>query len=441
MRLSGHLGFMIVLVALALATAGCSKNAAADRDAAARSKAKTPVAVRTVAVVQQDVRQTTVQPATVHPFYTASIQSRVDGYVKEVKADIGDVVAAGDPLAVIDVPDLAARRLKAVAQLEQQHAEEDRAAAGIALATAGVASAEARAAEARSGMRQVDASLAAAEAEFRRTEDLVNRGSMQQRVLDEVRQRRDSEAASKEAVTAAIQSAVASVDVAKSTLASAGADARAAAARTRVQEAEIVEIDEFIGLATLTAPFAGVITARSVSPGDLVSPDGRNPPLFVVSQLDRVRIHIPVPEDDAAWVDQGDSISLRFPSFPAEEAMTVAVTRLTGSLDPSTRTMLVEAEVINTDGKLLPGFFGQATLTLSTQVASRMLPARAVRFEESGSAYVYVVTNSKVSVVPVTTGMDDGNSIEIVSGLDSGQTVIGAHLQRFTDGQEVRVLE
>ncbi|MCP4510030.1 MAG: efflux RND transporter periplasmic adaptor subunit, partial [Fuerstiella sp.] len=180
--------------------------------------------------------------------------------------------------------------------------------------------------------------------------------------------------------------------------------------------------------ATLTAPFNGLVTKRNVSPGDLVSERSSGAPLFVVSQIDKVRIHISVPENDAAYVDRGDSISLVFPSFPAEEAMTVTVTRSTGSLDPGTRTMLVEAEVANTDGRLLPGMFGQASITLSTKVASNMLPARAVRFDESGNAYVYVVSGEDVSVVPVTTGIDDGKTIEIVAGLEPGQTVIDAHL-------------
>ena len=69
-----------------------------------------------------------------------------------------------------------------------------------------------------------------------------------------------------------------------------------------------------------------------------------------------------------------------------------------------------------------------------------MLPARAVRFDDSGDAYVYVVSGDEVSVVPVKTGMDDGNTIEIVTGLEPGQTVIDAHLQRFKDGQKIRVL-
>jgi len=153
------------------------------------------------------------------------------------------------------------------------------------------------------------------------------------------------------------------------------------------------------------------------------------------------RVHIPIPEADAALVSEGDTVTLSFPSFSAEEPITHPVTRLSRELDPSTRTMLVEVEVDNVTGKLLPGMFGQATISLSNKIAANMLPARAVRFDESGEAYVYVVgENDKVSVVNVTTGIDDGHSIQILTGLQSGQQVVDAHLKRFTDEQKVTVL-
>lgn len=439
---SHHIVIVSALAAgLVLNSAGCSQPAAADPNATVEAKTQKPVAVKTVAVVQQDVRQTSVQPATVHPFYTAEIQAKVHGYVRDVNADIGDVVKAGSVLAVIDVPETGKLRLIAMAMVERQKAEEQKARANIELAKANVQAFEAMEAEAKSKLQQVEASLAAAESEFQRTDDLVKRGSIQPRILDEVRERRDSAAAGKSAVTATIASAKANVVVAKSRLTAAEADLQVAAAETTTKVREVEQIDELIRYATLKAPFDGVVTVRNVAPGNLVSERSSDRPLFVISQLDRVRIHIPVPEDDAAFVQQGDSISVSFPSFPTEEAMEVSVTRLTGSLDPNTRMMLVEAEVANTDGKLLPGMFGKAEITLGTKLAATVLPARAIRFRDDGEAYVYVVADEKITVMPVTTGADDGNTIEIAAGVLAGQIVVDTHLQRFTDGQVVRVVK
>ena len=154
-----------------------------------------------------------------------------------------------------------------------------------------------------------------------------------------------------------------------------------------------------------------------------------------------MRVHISVPEVDAPLVTRGDSVTLSFPSFPAQESIKGTVTRTSGNLDPSTRTMLVEVEMPNPDQKMIPGMFGQATITLATKSAANMLPARAIRFEDSGQAYVYVVgDDDAISVVPISTGADAGNSVEVLSGLVSGQRVVDAHLKRFSSGDKVRLL-
>ena len=431
----------LLLLHMTVCLSGCSQTVTTDGNANDTSKVDKLVAVKTVAVVNQDVQVTSTQPATVRAYFSAAIQSRMSGYVSEVKADIGDAVKAGDVLAILSVPEMAQQRLVAAAQVTRQQAEEERAKAGIALAEANVQAFAALAAEAQSQLQQVAASVAAAEAEFVRTDDLVQRGSVQPRLLDEVRKRRDSELARKAAVASAIQSAEANIAVAKSKATAAVADLKAATAETAVKTAQLAEIDELIKYMTLTAPFDGVVTQRSVSPGDLVNDQHHSTPLFTIMQVDKVRIHIPVPEKDATFVTKGDAIRLTFPSFPAEEDLMATVTRLSGSLDPSTRTMLVEAEVANVDGKLIPGMFGQAVISLGTNVATNVLPARAVRFTEDGKAYVYIVSSDdQVSIASVTTGIDDGNTIEITSGISDGQKVIDVHLQRFTDGQQVRVL-
>ncbi|MEZ6127201.1 MAG: efflux RND transporter periplasmic adaptor subunit [Planctomycetaceae bacterium] len=402
------------------------------------------IPVRTVTAVQTDVQRSTTQPATVNPYYRAEVRARVSGYVADVQADIGDFVEAGATLAVIHVPEMRKQREIIEARVVYHESEEVRAMAGIELAGASVRSAEARLAQARSEMNRADALLAAMEAEFNRTQDLVQRQSLERRMLDEVRRKRDSERANRETATSAINSAEADVAVAKAQLTSADADLKADEAATAIARRQLEEVDVLMAYATLKAPFAGMVTQRHVDPGDLVretSEVGSGQPLFVISQLATVRVHIPVPEADAALISRGDAITLRFPSFPAEEPMTAEVTRLSGDLDPSTRTMLVEAEVKNSDRKLIPGMFGEASISLSTKVEATMLPARAVRFTESGDAHVYIVEDdSTVTVAPVKTGIDDGHSIQILAGLQPGQQVIDAHLKRFIDGEKVAPL-
>lgn len=431
---------LLLVVTVAFAT-GCAQQNQQDK-----AKQLEPTPIRTVAVTEETTERTTTQPATVHAYYRTEIRAKVSGYVKEVTRDIGDFVDTEENrvLALIAVPEMENQTLVLEARVARYQADEAQAKAGIALADAAIVSAEADLVQANSQLKGAAAALAAAEAAFSRTSDLVDRQSLQSRMLDEARQQRDTQLANQEAVQSSITAAEARVKVAEAKRAAAAAAVKSAEAETLIAERQLEELKTLMNYATISAPFAGVVTHRSVAPGDLVregSEVGQGEPLFVVSQLDRVRIHIAVPERDAALVSKGDSVTLTFPSFPEEDALTAEVTRVAGELDPSTRTMLVEVVMENKDRKLLPGMFGQAKITLGNKTAANVLPARAIRFDESGAAYVYVVgKDDTVNVVSINTGHDDGKTIEVVSGVKLGDLVVDSHLKRFADGDKVRVL-
>ncbi len=401
--------------------------------------------VKTVAVAQSDISQTSVQPASIHAYFRAELRSQVSGYVSDIQVDIGDYVQAGAELAHIDVPEVRMQRKVLEARVGQLQAEELRTAAGVRLAAASIESAQAKLSHAQSQMARATAMLVAAEAEFARTEDLVQRESLQERMLDEARSKRDAQLAEKQAMSAAIEAAEAEVGIVQAQLQSAEAMLQADKAETQIALRQIEELDVQLSYAILQAPFAGVVTERHIEPGDLVrqqSEVGSGEPLFVISQVDKLRVRIPVPEVDAPLVNLGDEVSMSFPSFASEPPLLATVTRRSGSLDPSTRTMLVEADIDNPDGKLLPGMFGQATIRLGTKVAANTLPARSIRFDESGKAYVYMVgADETVRIRPLTLGIDNGTTIQILTGIDAGQRVIDAHLQRFAEGQAVKILD
>ena len=433
-------------IACLLTLAGCAEPAVTN------SKQPKVVAVKAVIVETKDLPQTTRQPATVLAFNEAKIRAQATGYITKLAADIGDYVQKGDTLAVISVPELEKQSEVMQARVRQSEAKETQANAGVELAKANVESAKAGLEQARSELTGAEATLAASEAEFSRTNDLVNRQSLQRRMLDEVRKKRDSEKANQSSAESMITAAEANILVAEAELAAAEADLVAVKSETVVAKKQLEELQVLVDYATLKAPFTGVVTKRSIDLGDLVQQDAQHGALFVVSEIDKVRVQMPVPEAAAAMVNPGDEVKLTFPSFTGESAITAKVTRVSGSLDPSTRTMLVESEIKNDDKKLIPGMFGQATITLDSKLAANMLPARAVRFSETGQAYVYALKSGSdagdeskgdatVSIINVTTGMDDGSSIEILNGVGKGEKVIDAHLKRFTTGQKVALLD
>ncbi|MEM6688814.1 MAG: efflux RND transporter periplasmic adaptor subunit [Planctomycetota bacterium] len=408
-----------------------------------KDKQEEPAAVQLVTVSSMQTSRTTTQPATVHAYFEAAIRSRVEGYVENVLVDIGDVVSEGQPLAKVDAPELSKRAEVLKAKIGLLLTEELAAKAQVDLTAATVDSARAMVTKAQSEKAEVDASLAAAEAELGRTQDLVDRGSLQKRMLDEATKKRDMQIAARRAVDSSVVAARADVKVASANNAAAKVRVQIAEANTSVAEKQLEELNVLLDFATLAAPFDGVISKRSVEPGDLVEgpKSSKSHPLFVVSKVDKVRIRVLVPEADSPFVEPDDTMTIRFPSFENEPVLKARVTRRSGTLDPSTRSMTIEADVENQDGKLLPGMFGEATIELDTNVAMNVLPSRSIRFDAEGNSFVYIIDGeNRVRKSDVLIGMDNGTQIQVISGLAEGDRVIGPHLKRFADGQLIRPL-
>ena len=299
--------------------------------------------------------------------------------------------------------------------------------------------------QAKAEVAKAEAMLTAARAEFTRVSDLVQQKAVADRLLDEARQKLEAAEAETVAAQAMVAYAAAEVVLSQAMTTAAEADVGVAQALTEVARRELDEMDELMKYTLIRAPFDGVVTRRNVDPGDLVrnAQGGANLrdslPLFVVTSLDKVRVRVPVPERNAPFVDAGDEVRIVLQALP-EKQLTGPVSRVTGALDEKTRTMLVEVDLPNTDGNLLPGMFGQATITLEPPRTRISLPVGAVRFDEQGKSSVYAVNASQtIDVVEVQTGLDDGQQIEIISGLSSDQRVVGPLLQRLQPGQQVRV--
>ena len=429
----------------ALAILTCVSGCRLAADAAGKQHATTPlVQVNVLAPTQTTMERTTTQPATVHAYYEARIFAKASGYLTELRVDIGDVVKEGELLAAISIPETDRHREAQLATIRRLEADERRAASQLAVAQANIASFAAKRDKAKAEVSALEAGLAAALVELNRVTDLVNQRAVAERLLDEARKKHDAAAAAKAASDAAVASAEAELNLGKSQSDAAQADLDVAKAMTDVARKELEKLDELIKYARLTAPFDGVVTHRNIDLGDLVrnaqtGAGDSGQALFVISKIDKVRIRVPVPERDAPLATVGDSASISLPALRGE-AIPGEIARVAGVLEEGTRTMLIEIDLPNPDGKLLPGMFGQATITLAAPGNTVTLPANAVRFDEHGQGYVYVVDDSdQVAIAEVETGLDSGEHIEITAGLQGDERVVGPHLRRLKAGQTVSV--
>ena len=190
----------------------------------------------------------------------------------------------------------------------------------------------------------------------------------------------------------------------------------------------------------VTAPYSGVVTARFADPGALIqvatSAATTAIPLFTIMDIETIRVYASVPQEDTPWVKRGIPAVLTVKEFSGR-SFTGAVTRTSGALDPSTRSLLVEVDLPNPDHALQPGIFGELTLELRRSPNALVIPASALITQDS-VRFVFLADQGTAVRRPIKTGLSDGRWIEIVEGLAGGEDVVVVGKSRLIEGVAVR---
>jgi RND family efflux transporter MFP subunit len=189
----------------------------------------------------------------------------------------------------------------------------------------------------------------------------------------------------------------------------------------------------------LEAPMSGIVARRAIEVGATAAP---GQPVFTIVDLDLVRVRIGVPEADVGHVTVGAPASVRIPALAASFAGRVSLIGV--AADPMTRSYSVEITVPNPSHQLRAGMVAEATITTGQKTSTLLVPATAVLHDAGVDAatIVYTVdrTGSRVHARRVTTGAAHGDSLEITSGLTSGDRIVVAGQQRVRDGAAVQVI-
>ncbi|MDE1146018.1 MAG: efflux RND transporter periplasmic adaptor subunit [Azospirillaceae bacterium] len=188
----------------------------------------------------------------------------------------------------------------------------------------------------------------------------------------------------------------------------------------------------------IVAPFAGLVTARAVDVGTLVTADGGNA-LFHLAETDKLRVFVDVPEENAPAIGGNTAVYLQTQAYP-DRRFTGTVARTAGAIDPVSHTLRVEGDVDNADGALLPGAFVQVHLAIKASGPGIELPVSALLFRPAGPTAAVVGDDGKVVLKTVRIGRDFGTSVEVVTGLVGNERVIANPGDSLYPGQEVRVV-
>jgi RND family efflux transporter MFP subunit len=206
-------------------------------------------------------------------------------------------------------------------------------------------------------------------------------------------------------------------------------------------EGNVARLAQLQSYEKVYTPFDGIITARNTDIGALIDADANSSSkeLFHLAAIDKLRVYVAVPEPYSRAAQAGATATLTFDEFPGESFHGTLV-RSANAIDLSSRTLLVEVDVDNPAGRLLPGAYTSVHLSLPSAVQSATVPANTLLFRKEGLRTA-VVRNGHVQLVPVIIGRDYGQTVEILSGLRPIDEVVVDPSDSLISGTVVRIAD
>lgn len=332
------------------------------------------------------------------PYQEVELHAKVAGYIRNINVDIGDRVHKGQVLAVLEIPELIAQLQSASAGVRHSQDEIDHAQNEVSRAEAD------------------HAALHAAAGRLKKASD-ARPGLIAEQELDDA--------------TAKDRSAEAQVEAAKSALS-------ATRQQLEVSQADQQHYAALSDYSKIVAPFDGVVTWRYADTGSLIQAGTSNvssEPVVKLSQVNVLRLRLPVPESLASSVHDGAPADIHVKATNAH--FSGKIIRTTDSLDRSTRTMQVEIDVPNQDYKLTPGMYADVSLRVQNDPNALTLPIQAINKGEDKSTVLLVNSQDHVEEREIRTGIEGSNRIQIISGLNEGDRVIVGNLSKYRSGQHV----
>jgi len=205
-------------------------------------------------------------------------------------------------------------------------------------------------------------------------------------------------------------------------------------------QANVTRLEKLQGFQKVVAPFTGIVTARNIDNGALVSAGSgsQTAALFHVAQTDTLRIYVTVPQTNARSVASGQSASVSFREIP-EKTFDAKVVRTAGALDPASRTLLTELQVANTDGQLFPGMYAEIKFAFPQDARTLLVPGNAVMVQSDGPKVLTVDAKQTIRIRSVKLGRDLGDKVEILSGLNPAEPLVANASGSLHEGVEVKV--
>lgn len=379
---------------VALAAAGCSESAPAQTNAEDR-----PTSVAVVKVARHDLARDTEIAAEFRPYQEVEVHAKVAGYLKTIRVDVGDRVRQGEVIATLEVPEF--------------HEE---------------------LAHAQASEKRTELDVARAESDVHRAQSAYEIRKISYDRLLSVSKAKPNLIAQQE-----IDTAAAHFRESEAQLASAKATLEAVRQQVKVAAATKSRVETMMSYLRITAPFSGVVTRRYADSGAMIQAGTASQtqamPVVRISDVDRLRLVLPVPESVTPRVRVGAPVEVRVDSL--NRVFQGRVARFNGRLETATRTMEAEVDVPNPGGAIKPGMYGYASLRLERRQDVVAVPVQSAHVE-SGTATVLVAADGKlIEERRIQTGLETPDLIEVTAGLREGELVVLGSKNKLKPGMRV----
>ncbi len=396
--------FVSSLVLMAALAASCSKTQQQEGTAVAAPKpdalaAPTPIDVATAAAITRDLQRSVEVVGSLAADEEVVVSAQAPGELSQLNVDFGSYVSQGQVIALIDQRDAKLKVEQAEATLKQT------------LARLGMKDGERFDPHQNADVRVAKAQLDWAKMDLDRNTKLIENGDISRSNYDQAMTQHNLAQARYQAALDSVNQQLAVVEQQRSALNL----ARKAVTDTIVR-----------------APISGAVKEKHASRGSYLPVNGR---IVTLVKINPLRLRADIPESSAAAVRTGQTMTLTVEAFP-NRTFTGRVVRIGPSLNEQTRALTVEAQVANSGNLLRPGMFAKSQLITAKNAPAVMVPQRAV-VTVAGLTKVFVIENGKAVERIVKTGATDGDLIEIVEGVKSGETIATSNLDKLQTGAVV----
>ena len=351
------------------------------------------VAVR--AATRENLAQTLTLTAEFIPYQEVDVMAKVAGYVQKINVDVGDRVRQGQVLATLESPEMKDDVMRAGASTQRYRADLQRAGDEVKRAESAYSMTHLTYTRLANVMKAQPGLVAQQEVDDAQAKDLAAQAQL---------------AGARSALTVAEE-------------------------QIKVSQVDQTKSQTMLDYTRVVAPFDGVVTKRYADNGAMIqagtSSRSQATPVVRISQNYQLRLVLPIPESAAGLVKPGRDVDLKIPSLGITRV--AHVSRISNKVDTTTRTMLVEVDVSNSDGKLIPGMYAEASMKLKASNEALIVPTQSLKLGADGKRQLAVVKDGVVDVRRVETGLESATQVEVLSGLSDGELVVtGSHSQLLT---------